>query len=142
MHELTALVSIRARICHRLQEMPYDVATERQLVRLFGSLGAVERHVAERTCYLVAMLPLDSRPKMFLADDPRRWAFTEEALEAVAHTFAEEIAQLRALLHSACREVHGEAEVQALTARLVAAFIVGEPGSCYTARKRPSGAGA
>jgi hypothetical protein len=120
--------------------MPYEAATERQLVRLFGSLEAVERQVAERTCYLVAMLALDSGPKMLLAEDPRRWAFTEAALEAGAHTFAEEIAQLRALLHSACREVHGEAEAQALTARLVAAFIVGEPGSCYTAHKRPTGA--
>ena len=140
MQELTVLASLRAHICHRLQEMPYEAETERQLVRLFGSLEAVERQVAERTCYLVAMLALDSRPKMLLAEDSRRWAFTEAALEAVAHTFAEEMAQLRALLHSACREVHGEAEVQALTSRLIGAFIAGEPGPSHAPRGRHTGA--
>jgi hypothetical protein len=60
--------------------------------------------------------------------------------EAVAHTFAEEMAQLRALLHSACREVHGEAEVQALTSRLVGAFIAGEPGPSHAPRGRHTGA--
>jgi hypothetical protein len=139
MHELTTLMSLRARICHRLREMPYEAAIERQLVRLFGSLEAVERRVAERTCYLVAMLALDRVPGMLFAADPRR-AFTEEALEAVAHTFAEEITQLRALIHGACRQVHGEAEVQTLTARLVEAFIVGESGPSHAPRRRHTGA--
>jgi len=36
---------------------------------------------------MVAMLALDSVPEMRLAEDPRGGAYTEEALEAVAHTF-------------------------------------------------------
>jgi len=87
MHECTALVAIRPHICHRLREMPYDPTIERPLVRLFGTPEKAERQVAERTCYMVAMLALDSVPEMRLAEDPRRWAYTEEALEAVAHTF-------------------------------------------------------
>jgi hypothetical protein len=139
MHERTAIMSLRARICHRLREMPYEAAIERLLARLFGSPEAVERRVAERTCYLVAMLALDRAPGMLLAADPRR-AFTEEALEAVAHTFAEEIAQLRALIHGACRQVRGEAEVQVVMACLVDAFIVGEAGPSYAPRRGHTGA--
>jgi hypothetical protein len=89
---------------------------------------------------LVTTAGIDSKKTMRSASSGTAMTHTEAALEAVAHTFAEEIAQLQALLHSACREVHGEAEAQALTARLVAGFIVGEPGSSHTARKRHTGA--
>jgi hypothetical protein len=115
MHELTALVSIRARISRRLREIPRDAGIEQQLWAHFGSPAEAERRVAERTCYMVAVLALDSVPEMLLTEDARRWAYTEGALEAVAHTFAEEIAQLRVLLHRACRQVHGEAFDTALS---------------------------
>jgi hypothetical protein len=140
MHELTALVSIRARISHRLRELPRDAGIEQQLWAHFGSPAEAERQVAERTCYMVVVLAQDSVPEMLLAEDARRWMYTESALEAVAHTFAEEIAQLHAILRSACHHVHGEAEVQALTASLVDAFIVGASGPSHAPRRRHMGA--
>lgn len=140
MHELTALVSIRARISHRLREIPRNAEIEQQLWAHFGSAAEAERQVAESTCNMVAVLALDSVPEMLLAEDARRWTYTEGALEAVAHTFAEDIAQLRVLLHRACRQVDGEAEVQALTARLVDAFIVGESRPSHAPCRRHIGA--
>jgi hypothetical protein len=107
-HELPAWVSLRARICQRLREIPCDARLAQQFWVHFGSDAEAERQVAERTCYMAAVLALDRVLEMLLAEDPRRWAYTEGALEAVVHMFAEEIAQLRALLRGACRQIQGE----------------------------------
>jgi hypothetical protein len=101
-------VSLRARICQRLREIPCDARLAQQFWVHFGSDAEAERQVAERTCYMAAVLALDRVLEMLLAEDPRRWAYTEGALEAVVHMFAEEIAQLRALLRGACRQIQGE----------------------------------
>ena len=128
MCDLIELGRLRSRISQRLRAWPQDAVMERQLLAQFGSRAAVERHITERVCYLVAMLAMDSVPEMLLDEDPRRWARTEGTLEAVARAFPEEIARLRGLILQDCCRGQGAANVQALTAHLVDTFIVGKPG--------------
>jgi hypothetical protein len=63
-----------------------------RLLAQFGSCAAVESQVTKRVCCLAVMPAMHSAPAMLLDEDPRRWEHTEGTLEAVARTFADEIA--------------------------------------------------
>ena len=106
MGDVIELGHLRSRISQRLRAWPQDATMEQRLLAQYGSRAAVERHITERVCYLMAMLAMDSVPEMLLDEDPRRWEHTEGTLEAVARAFPEEITRLRGL--SSCGLAAGD----------------------------------
>jgi hypothetical protein len=104
MTDLSAVLQLRERICQRLRVSPGDAEAEQHLLAWYGFHGDVERYVAERVCSLAAMLAMDTGTARRLQSQPQRWTLMAWALEAVAHTFAAEVAQLRVLLREVSRQ--------------------------------------
>jgi hypothetical protein len=129
MTDLSAVLQLRERICQRLRVSPGDAEAEQHLLAWYGFHGDVERYVAERVCSLAAMLAMDTGAAGRLQSQPQRGTLMAWALEAVAHTFAAEVAQLRVLLREVSRHPPWRGRVR-LAGRPGARVYHREAGPC------------